>query len=246
MGHRRDYGSLMVDQLEADLETEETRLRSAYSRRPQSSRYSWFNEAHVFLAQELERDILTLLQSIDFKHLQDKKILDVGCGSGPWLSQVIKWGARPENVKGIDVLQHRVSQARQLCPAGMQIHCGNAMRLPFNNESFDLVVQFGVFSSILDLTVKEMIAREMLRVLKEKGFVVWYDFFVNNPSNSDVQGIRKREITQLFPGCRIDVHRVSLAPPLCRWLARYTWLGCYLLERMQVFNTHYLALITRN
>lgn len=234
-----------MDQLDVDLESEETRIRSVYAKRQGAFRYSWFNQAHVFRVQELERDILAVLRATNFEYLQDKRILEIGCGEGQWLRQFIKWGARPENVTGIDVLQDRVSQARLLCPPGVQVHCGNATRLPFDNARFDLVVQLIVFSSILDITVKEMVAREMLRVLKENGRILWYDFFVNNPSNPDVRGIRKREITHLFPGCRIEFRRVSLAPPLCRILASYSWLGCYALERLRMFNTFYLGLIQK-
>lgn len=236
----------MTDQANIDLESEEARIKSAYAKRQGLHRYSWFNQAHVFRVQELERDILSVLRAADFEHLQDKRILEIGCGQGQWLNQLVKWGACPENVTGIEVLQDRVSQARQLCPPGVQVHCGNATRLPFDNARFDLVVQLTVFSSILDITVKEMVAREMLRVLKVEGHILWYDFFLNNPSNSDVRGIRKREIAHLFPDCHIDFHRVSLAPPLCRILAPYTWVGCYALEQIQFFNTHYLAVIKRN
>lgn len=234
-----------MDQLDVDLEREEARIRSVYEKRQGAFRYSWFNQAYVFQSQELERDILAVLRAADFEHLQDKRILEIGCGQGQWLNQLVKWGARPENVAGIDVLQNRVSQARQLCPQGVQIHCGNATRLPFDIARFDLVVQFTVFSSILDMTVKEMVAREMLRVLKDGGLILWYDFFCDNPSNPDVRGIRKCEITHLFPGCHIDFHRVSLAPPLCRLLAPYSWLGCHALERLRMFNTFYLGLIRK-
>jgi len=230
---------------EVDQESEETRIRSVYAKRQGAFRYSWFNQAHVFQVQKLERDILAVLRATHFEHLQDKRILEIGCGEGQWLRQFLKWGACPEKVVGIDVLQDRVLRARQLCPQGVQIHCVNATRLPFDNVSFDLVVQFTVFSSILDVAVKEMVAREMLRVLKENGLILWYDFFVDNPSNPDVRGIRKHEITHLFPGCRIEFRRVSLAPPLSRLFAPYTWLGCYALERLQMFNTYYLGVIQK-
>ncbi|NGZ95506.1 MAG: SAM-dependent methyltransferase [Nitrospira sp. WS110] len=235
----------MMNKLDVDLELEETRIRSVYEKRQGAFRYSWFNQAHVFRSQELERDILAVLRATHFEQLQDKRILDIGCGEGQWLRQFIKWGARPENVTGIDVLQDRVFRARQLCPQGMQVHYGNAARLPFENMSFDLVIQFVVFSSILDMTVKEMVAHEMLRVLKEEGRILWYDFFSNNPSNPDVRGIRKCEIAHLFPGCRIEFRRVTLAPPLCRLLAPYSWLGCYVLERIRIFNTFNLGIIQK-
>jgi SAM-dependent methyltransferase len=236
----------MTDQPQVDLKSEETRIKSVYAKRQGAFRYSWFNQGHLFRFQQLEQDILAILSDRDFSYLHDKRILEIGCGQGQLLREFIKWGACPENVTGIDILQDRVSRARQLCPPGMEIHCGNAANLPFIKASFDLVIQFTVFSSILDVTVKEMIAGEMLRTLKKDGLILWYDFFFDNPSNPDVRGIRKREITHLFPDCCIDFHRVSLVPPLCRILAPYTWLGCYALERMRLFNTHYLAVIKPN
>ncbi|HMS86410.1 MAG TPA: class I SAM-dependent methyltransferase [Nitrospira sp.] len=234
-----------MDQSDLDLELEETRIKSVYAKRQESFQYSWFNQAHLFRVQELERRILAILRSMNLTHLQDKKILEIGCGQGQWLREFIKWGACPDNVTGIDILPARVSQARRLCPQGVQIYCGNAAKLSFGNASFDLVFQSAVFSSILDSEVKGMLAGEILRVLKDGGLILWYDFFFNNPSNSDVRGIRKREIAHLFPGCHIVFHRVSLAPPLSRLLAPYTWLGCYFLEQVQLFNTHYLAVIKR-
>jgi len=234
-----------MDQPEVDLESEETRIESVYAKRQGAFRYSWFNQAHLYRVQQLEQDILEVLRLTNFTHLHDKKILEVGCGTGQWLREFIKWGASPDSVTGIDILPDRVAKARKLCPQGVQVHSGNAARLSFSDANFDLVFQFTVFSSIPDMTVKEMLAREMLRVLKEEGRILWYDFFFNNPSNPDVRGIRKREITHLFPGCRIEFRRVSLAPPLSRLLAPYTWLGCYALERLRMFNTFYLGLIQK-
>jgi hypothetical protein len=75
-----------------------------------------------------------------------------------------------------------------------------------------MIVQSTVFSSILDSDMKRKVASEMVRVLKPDGLIIWYDCFVSNPRNKDVKGITKNEIHQLFPGCQIDLRRVTLAP----------------------------------
>lgn len=235
----------MTDRSDIHLTTEETRIKATYKQRQTGSRYSWFNQGHLFHVQELERDILTALRERDLSQLREKKILDIGCGRGYWIREFIKWGARPENSSGIDILEERVSQGKRLCPEGVQIDLGNAAKLTFDNSSFDLVLQFLVFSSIPDMTMKEMIAREMLRVLKEDGVILWYDFCFDNPRNPDVRGVRKREIAHLFPDCHIELRRVSLAPPLARFLAPYSWLVCHVLSRVRMLNTHYLALVSR-
>ena len=157
----------------------------------------------------------------------------------------MKWGARPENFAGIDLLPERVEKAGILCPSGVTIKVGSAAKLNFPDGSFDLVLQSTVLTSVVDPSLKRQIASEMLRVVKEKGLLLWYDYLVNNPWNPDVRGINKGEIARLFPGCKIELRLITLAPPLCRRLALYSWSACYLLERLRVFNTHYLGVITK-
>jgi len=93
--------------------------------------------------------------------------------------------------------------------------------------------------------MRHRMAEEMLRVVKKTGFIIWYDFFVDNPWNSNVRGVRKAEITRLFPNCSIDLDRVSLMLPLAKFLAPWSWLACHLLSRLRLFNTHYIGLIPK-
>jgi hypothetical protein len=85
----------------------------------------------------------------------------------------------------------------------------------------------------------------MLRLLKRSGLIVWYDFRVNNPWNSNVRGIGRREISELFPHCRIELRRITLAPPLLRVLAPYSWFASYSLGNIPWFCTHYLGAIRK-
>lgn len=229
------------------MQQEERRIQDVYQRRrcDKSRLYSWFNKGQLFWFQELERALLGLLSEKGIDSFEEKAILDIGCGSGHWIREFLKLGAIPENLTGIDLLDWRVDAARRTCPANVRLERGNAEQLWFSDRSFDVIAQFTVFSSILDPNMKRKVASEMLRVLKEDGFIIWYDFFVRDPRNKDVRGIAKKEVCQLFPGCQIDLRRVSLAMPLVRLVAPYSWLLCYLLERLKVLDTHYLGIIRR-
>ena len=180
---------------------EEARIRAAYARREEDdTRYSWFSPGYQFMMQERERRVLALLQRHDFRNLKSKTILEVGCGTGEWLRDFVKWGARPENITGIDLLADRVSKARRLCPPAVRIECASAAELPFSDGTFDLVLQSTVFTSILDPDLKRRVAAEMMRVVKPDGFILWYDYHVNNPWNPDVQGgSNDREIISVIP-----------------------------------------------
>jgi ubiquinone/menaquinone biosynthesis C-methylase UbiE len=229
---------------------EEARIRKVYAKRKDTvlypSLYSHFNPGHLFIVQERERRVLELLQRHGYEDLRSKNLLEIGCGEGYWLREFIAWGARPENIRGIDLLEDRVAEARRLSPSEINIDCGSAAKLEFPDESFDVVLQSTMFTSILDASLKQQIAAEMLRVLRREGLILWYDYHVNNPRNSDVRGVKRREIAQLFPGCRIELQRVTLLPPLTRLLAPRSFLACDLLAKIPLLCTHYLGVIRKS
>lgn len=225
---------------------EEERIRDGYARRTSDDRYSLFSPGHLFMIQERERLTLKLLKKKGIAPLGGKKILEVGCGTGYWIRQFINWGAQPHNITGIDLLPDRVTQAKSLCPAAVRIESRSAVELNMEDSQFHIILQSLVFSSILDTKMKQKTATEMLRVLKQDGVILWYDFHINNPRNPDVRGIKKEEIFGLFPNCYIDLWRITLAPPLVRFLAPHSWLTCYLLNKARIFNTHYLGIIRRS
>jgi ubiquinone/menaquinone biosynthesis C-methylase UbiE len=152
------------------------------------------------------------------------------------------YGALPENLYGIDLLEDKIAEAQRLQP-NLNLTWGNAEQLPYQDAFFDIVLQFTVFTSILDAAMTKNLAREMLRVLKPKGIIVWYDFFVGNPSNPDVRGVGRREIRRLFPRCGTLMSRVTLAMPLARAVDPRSALLAYLLQGIPLLCTHYLGVI---
>lgn len=227
----------------SDVAHEEARIKAAYQRAKPAGYYSWFDPGILFLVQERERRLLKQLRKHGCDTLADKKILEVGCGSGHWLRELIKWGASPSNITGLDLRPEPLSSAARLCPPGVTLRCMNGIALDISDESFDIVLQSLVFTSVLDEKMRHRMAEEMLRVVKKTGCIVWYDFFVDNPWNSSVRGVRKTEINRLFPNCFIELERVSLVLPLAKTLAPWSWFACHLLSRLRLMNTHYLGLI---
>lgn len=237
-----------MQRLETTAINEEARLRGVYDRRKADipkERYSYSNAANLLAIQERERRVLALLSRHANVSLDAMKILEIGCGSGFWLREFIKWGARPENVVGFDLLSDRIQECRQLCPAGVTVQIGSGSSTNLPGESFDLVLQSTVFSSVLDKAIKQQIASEMTRLVRDDGIILWYDFFVNNPKNSVVRGISRRELADLFPGFKISAARITLAPPLARFIAPYSRLVCQALAGLRILDTHLLAVISK-
>ncbi len=226
----------------SDLE----RLRTEYADRERrfadSDRYSLSNPANLFLVQQRQRAVLAMLRRHGFHPLQGRRVLELGCGEGGVLLEFLLFGARPGRLHGTDLLCERVRRGRTRLPL-VPLTCGDGQALPYATGVFDLVVQYTVFSSILDDEVRANLAREMLRVVRRPGgMILWYDFWLN-PVNEHTRGIRPPEVRRLFPNCQLTFERTTLAPPLTRRLVNLGWWVCYLVERLSLFNTHYLVSI---
>jgi SAM-dependent methyltransferase len=221
------------------------RLRAEYAERglrlSDSDLYSFFNPGHLFIWQGRQRAVLALLKQHGFELLSRYPILEVGCGRGGVLHELLGYGASPAQLFGCDLLFDRLRDAHQ-ASQHLLLACADGQSLPYPGAAFSLILQFTVFSSILDDQIKKHVAQEMLRVLSPGGLILWYDFWLN-PLNPHTRGIRPSEIRELFPGCQCQFRRITLAPPLARRLAPLSWQGCALLEKLKILNTHYLAAI---
>jgi SAM-dependent methyltransferase len=228
------------------LEAENARVRVAYARRAQDDRYSWFNDAHMLAVQERERHTLHLLRRHGYSSLADVRILEVGCGTGAWLRELVKWGAQPKNLTGVEMLAERVAEAARLCAPGITLVCANVAQASLPAASFDIVLQSMLFTSVLDADVRRAVAHAMLDAVRPGGLILWYDYHVNNPRNRDVRGVSRAEIGTLFPGCRIHLKGITLAAPIARAVAGRSRLAYSVLHAMPFLRTHYLAVIRKN
>lgn len=220
---------------------EANRIRAVYERRAASGRerrYSLFEPGHMFHSQSLERALVRVLRREGLTSLAGLRILDVGCGGGSWLAGLNRFGAEPQNLFGVDLRRAALPSD----PSELNLAVASGDRLPFASQTFDLVFQLTMLSSVLQRNMRAAIAGEMLRVLKPSGILLCYDFTVN-PFNPDVAGVRRAELDQLFPLTRIRTDRVTLAPPLTRLIAPRSWLLCELLEGIPWLRTHLLASI---
>jgi len=93
----------------------------------------------------------------------DSKILDVGCATGGFLNFLGKKGFK--NLYGIDLIKDYVDYAQKY---SYNIKVGNVYSIPFNDNSFDIVILDQVIEHLVDL--KRAII-EIKRVLVNGGIV---------------------------------------------------------------------------
>jgi ubiquinone/menaquinone biosynthesis C-methylase UbiE len=223
------------------------RIKAVYNARIEAnviSRYSLLRPGELFMSQERERALLRLLRQSGIADMTNLRILEVGCGRAHRLLDWVRWGARAGNLTGIDLMEPLIREARSnMLSAGFAL--ASAGNLPFRDAEFDAVTQLTLFSSILDAELRHAIAREMWRVLRPGGFLLWYDFRYRNPRNPDVRPVGRREILGLFPEATIYIRSTTLAPPLARRVAPYSVLACQIASLLPLLRTHYAALIEK-
>ncbi|MCK5843794.1 MAG: class I SAM-dependent methyltransferase [Victivallales bacterium] len=211
------------------------------------SKYSPLDKAAFFMMQRRQREIRGILENSLAERLEydlsTVKLLEVGCGNAQWLTEFQMFGLRSANLAGIELSAERAESAETRMPEA-DIRSGDAAALPWPNESFDIVFQSTVFTSILDLEKRAKVAEEMKRVCKKDGFILWYDFAFDSPSNPNVKGVPKCEIRGLFAPWLCEIKKVTLAPPIARRIVPFCWI---LAEKLETFfpflRTHLIAKI---
>jgi SAM-dependent methyltransferase len=196
--------------------------------------------------QERQRALLRLLRARARNDLASLRLVEVGCGSGANLLELLRLGFAPQNLCGIELLPNRHAQARAVLPTATAVLLGDACVAPIVPGSQDLVLQSTVFSSLLDDAFQQRLADTMWSWLKPGGAVLWYDFTVDNPRNADVRGVPMNRVRALFPvAADIVVRRVTLAPPLARGLCRVHPALYTLFNLLPPLRTHVLAWIEK-
>jgi len=224
---------------------EHERILAEYRSRAETipaDRYAWQREEIQYWQASTGRVCARLLRQSGAFPLTNSRIADIGCGTGNWLLEFLQWGARAQNLHGIDLIEERIAAARERLP-GVDLRCGDATKLPWASGSFDLVTQFTAFSSMPDGSMQHEVALEMQRVLRPGGRILWYDCGYSNPLRRAVRGLRRDDVRDLFPGSAIRFASATLVPALCRALARRSWVAAAALESLPFARTHIAALI---
>jgi len=210
-------------------------------RKKLADRYSLDNAGNRFNFEQLRGRIKNQLNSL-YGDISTVKMLDLGSGELFWTREFIKLGIEYQNCIGSDILLWRLKKGRE-SGQGVESIVASAAQLPFPSESFDLVTQMTMMTSVLDTGVRKEIALEMKRVLKPGGYILWYDFRFNNPANPYTRAIGRKEIERLFNGWKLTCEKVTLLPQLARKLGVVLPGLLNFFSLFPILRTHYLILI---
>jgi SAM-dependent methyltransferase len=137
----------------------------AITRHPVGSR-GFFDDLDHYHFEKLHH----LLRLVDFDGYRGQKVLEVGCGAGVDLARFARGGAR---VTGVDLAASAIELARaNFSQQGLQgeFHVADGERLPFGDNTFDLVYAHGVVQYTVN---PQRLIDECRRVLKPDGRAVF-------------------------------------------------------------------------
>lgn len=200
------------------------RLERYYNRR--AATYSELDEPDTIVSYVRSVGIRDHLEVINPE--QDDKILDVGCGSGRFLTHFPK-----ANTVGVDFSLSMLKGAKK---AGVALVCGDAEHLPFKDNSFDIVHSAG----LMGVFRSRKIIEEMTRVTHPRKCT-----YVSFPAALSVSGLiallfqklsggkynpslfdcwyTEKNIATLFPkGLEVEeIMRLGWEPPFQRFFLHF-------------------------
>jgi ubiquinone/menaquinone biosynthesis C-methylase UbiE len=144
---------------------------------------------------------------------RDTRYLDFGIGWARITRMFLK-DVSPANICGVDVTPEILSVCKALMPVGEYKLCQPRGRLDYDDESFDLVTAYSVFSHLSPENGTHWL-RELKRVVRRGGLIVLTTLpssFValcldvaNNPESSDWAKMLAKSVTNSYPDwkCRL-------------------------------------------
>jgi ubiquinone/menaquinone biosynthesis C-methylase UbiE len=134
-----------------------------------STEYQPFPDEEGRNARQSQFEVPALVQALGLP--SEARVLEVGCGRGIALP-VIAELCRPQRLVGLDIdtrLLTKAADELHLAGAAAELICGDVREMPFEDDSFDVVIDFG---TLFHIARAEDAAAEIARVLAPGGLFV--------------------------------------------------------------------------
>lgn len=150
-----------------------------------------------------------------------EKVLDAGCGRGLYLIKIAKKLTTGKSI-GIDIWSRDLSSNSRKNTLNniklenvnekVEIKTANLALMPFENESFDIVISSFVINNILESEKRKKAITEIVRILKYNGEMCIIDMrnieeYVEILKANNIQNITVTKTKYLYPKSKIIIGR---------------------------------------
>lgn len=150
------------------------------------------------------------------KLIKNKVVLDIGCGFGWWDQICIK--KKVKKIVGLDISEESLNITKKIKSKKLKVKLGSALKLPFNNNSFDTVGTWEVLEHIPSGT-ENIMFQEINRVLKPGGYMLlstqYQNFFsvILDPAwwlIGHRHYSKKQLITLINSNCNFEIEKIYI------------------------------------
>ena len=213
-----------------DKEAETKEWYKSYYEKKGSLRNNLFNKQVQFQHLAYEKCWIDAHRNVSLT----SKILDVGGGGGAGLLRYIQAGFNPKNLYLVDIIEDRVNEAKNKLPSVISAIHGDASDLnAFESKFFDVVTSSTMFIQLTDEILANKIGCEMVRVLKDDGRLLifdWkYDFF-----REGYMAVNNARLIRIFGNDVIIkvTFKGQLLPPIGRFFSQYASSLYFLIQKL--------------
>jgi len=135
----------------------------------------------------------------------NQNILELGCGAG---RVFFHYKNKGYTIKGIEYSEIAVYNIQKLLDNKDDVIQGNVLNLPYEKNSFDYILAFGLYHNLENLEDIEKSFKETARVLKKGGkllFSVRFDSFENNIIEAIIKTRNKYKVFDKFHRWHFDL-----------------------------------------
>jgi len=146
-----------------------------YDKKVQIRKHSQFSYSDYVLRSSADYYFSLINQQLNTSH--NFQILDYGCGTG---HRHFEFSNRANHIVGVDISSRSIEIANQQAKKHMlnaEYLIMDCEKMTFADRTFDLILDFGTFSS-LDI---EQATEELIRVLKKDGIMICIETYGHNP-----------------------------------------------------------------
>lgn len=147
---------------------------------------NYYEENDIYEIFSLAEDYPNKIFDYLYPYIQNKIVLDLGCGTGKFMQKFYK-----DTIKyyGLDLSEKQLEIAKNKVKGeNVDFICCSAENIPLPDNSIDVIISTWVLGTILEIDRRNKAIEEMERVLKKDGVI----FLVENDIGGEFEIIRNR------------------------------------------------------